>query len=62
MEARRLAILCSHLNPAGPYPPRDSILRVSDCSSSEDKAESSNLQNDCIFCKIVRGESPCLKV
>ena len=62
MEARRLAILCSHLNPSGPYPARDSILRVSDCSSSEEKVESSNLQNDCVFCKIVRGESPCLKV
>lgn len=58
MEARRLAILSSHLNPAGPYP----ILRVSDCSSGEGKVESSNLQNDCVFCKIIRGESPCLKV
>ncbi|KFK31329.1 hypothetical protein AALP_AA6G098100 [Arabis alpina] len=62
MEARRLAILCSHLNPAGPYPTRDPILRVSDCSSGDGKVESPNLQNDCVFCKIVRGESPCLKV
>ncbi|CAH8363061.1 unnamed protein product [Eruca vesicaria subsp. sativa] len=63
MESRRLAILCSHLNPAAPYPARDSILRVSDCNSSgEEKVESSNLQNDCVFCKIVRGESPCLKL
>lgn len=69
MEARRLAILCSHLNPPGPYPThltRDSILKVSDCNSGqatgEEKVESSNLQNDCVFCKIIRGESPCLKV
>ncbi|CAE6228746.1 unnamed protein product [Arabidopsis arenosa] len=66
MEARRLAILCSHLNPPGPYPTRDPILRVSDCSSSassgDGKVESSNLQNDCVFCKIIRGESPCLKL
>ncbi|ESQ32455.1 hypothetical protein EUTSA_v10005043mg [Eutrema salsugineum] len=65
MEARRLAILCSHLNPAAPYPTRDSILRASDCSSgsaAEEKVESSNLQNDCVFCKIIRGESPCLKL
>ncbi|KAG2316457.1 hypothetical protein Bca52824_019579 [Brassica carinata] len=65
MEARRLAILCSHLNPSSPYPTRDSILRAFDCtsgSSDDEKVESSNLQNDCVFCKIVRGESPCLKL
>ncbi|KAG7533402.1 Histidine triad (HIT) protein [Arabidopsis thaliana x Arabidopsis arenosa] len=66
MEARRLAILYSHLNPPGPNPTRDPILRVSDCSSSafsgDGKVESSNLQNDCVFCKIIRGESPCLKL
>ncbi|KAJ0253036.1 Adenylylsulfatase HINT3 [Hirschfeldia incana] len=66
MEARRLAILCSHLNPSSPYPTRDSlILRASDCTSGspeDEKVESSNLQNDCVFCKIVRGESPCLKL
>ncbi|KAL1207482.1 Adenylylsulfatase HINT3 [Cardamine amara subsp. amara] len=66
MEARRLAILCSHLNPPGPYPTRGPILKVSDCSSGpftgEEKVNSSNLQNDCVFCKIIRGESPCLKL
>ncbi|KAF8107267.1 hypothetical protein N665_0124s0060 [Sinapis alba] len=66
MEARRLAILCSHLNPSAPYPTRDSILRASDCTSGssddDEKVNSSNLQNDCVFCKIVRGESPCLKL
>ncbi|CAH2044769.1 unnamed protein product, partial [Thlaspi arvense] len=65
MEARRLAILCSHLNPAGPYPTRDSILRASDCSSGspgDEKVESSKPQNDCVFCKIIRGDSPCLKL
>ncbi|KAG5381766.1 hypothetical protein IGI04_033236 [Brassica rapa subsp. trilocularis] len=65
MEARRLAILCSHLNPSSPYPTRGSILGASDCtsgSSEDEKVESSNLQNDCVFCKIVRGESPCIKL
>ncbi|XP_010493684.1 PREDICTED: adenylylsulfatase HINT3 [Camelina sativa] len=66
MEARRLAILCSHLNPPGPNPSRDPTLRVYGCSSgsSDDdgKVEPSNLQNDCVFCKIIRGESPCLKL
>ncbi|XP_056850401.1 adenylylsulfatase HINT3 isoform X2 [Raphanus sativus] len=65
MEARRLGILCSHLNPSSPYTTRDSILRASDCTSgstSDEKVDSSNLQNDCVFCKIVRGESPSLKV
>ncbi|CAN8265657.1 unnamed protein product [Cochlearia groenlandica] len=59
---RRLAILCSHLNPSGPYPTRDSILTVSDCISGEVKPESTNPQNGCVFCKIIRGESPCLKL
>ncbi|XP_010442280.1 PREDICTED: adenylylsulfatase HINT3 isoform X2 [Camelina sativa] len=66
MEARRLAILCSHLNPPGPNPSRDPTLRVSVCNSvssgDDGKLESSNLQNDCVFCKIIRGESPCLKL
>ncbi|CAF1715831.1 hypothetical protein Bca52824_061239 [Brassica carinata] len=65
MEARRLAILCSHLNPSSPYPTRGSILGASDCtsgSSEDEKVESSNLQNDCVFCKILRGESPCIKL
>ncbi|XP_010482105.1 PREDICTED: adenylylsulfatase HINT3 [Camelina sativa] len=66
MEARRLAILCSHLNPPGPNPSRDPTLRVSGCSSgsSDDdgRVEPSNLPNDCVFCKIIRGESPCLKL
>uniref|UniRef100_A0A1J3F8I7 HIT domain-containing protein n=1 Tax=Noccaea caerulescens TaxID=107243 RepID=A0A1J3F8I7_NOCCA len=67
MEARtRLAILSSHLSPASPYPTtRDSILRASDCSSAstcDEKVESSSLQKNCVFCKIIRGESPCLKL
>ncbi|KAH0856116.1 hypothetical protein HID58_084377, partial [Brassica napus] len=44
---------------------RGSILGASDCtsgSSEDEKVESSNLQNDCVFCKIVRGESPCIKL
>ncbi|XP_019087872.1 PREDICTED: uncharacterized protein LOC104722715 isoform X1 [Camelina sativa] len=66
MEARRLAILCSHLNPHGPNPSRDPTLRVFGCSSGssgdDGKVEPSNLQNDCVFCKIIRGESQCLKL
>ncbi|XP_010524655.1 PREDICTED: adenylylsulfatase HINT3-like [Tarenaya hassleriana] len=72
MEARRrLAILRSHLRPIipdtgrSPNPTRCPLLRVSGCgsgSAGDWRMEASNLQNDCVFCKIIRGESPCLKL
>ncbi|XP_010547140.1 PREDICTED: adenylylsulfatase HINT3-like [Tarenaya hassleriana] len=67
MEARRLAILCSHLSPIGPGPGPigNPILGVSGCGSGSDgdrRVKASNLKNDCVFCKIISGESPSLKL
>nr|XP_016514605.1 PREDICTED: uncharacterized HIT-like protein MT1300 [Nicotiana tabacum] len=58
---RRLALLSSHLRPA--TSPRKSNcfnpLVVTNCTSS---SNAENTENGCIFCKIVRGESPAVKV
>ncbi|GLT64096.1 hypothetical protein SLA2020_366090 [Shorea laevis] len=63
MEARRLAILCSHLRPVGSgqpeSPSRFSRVSYSDCASG---SEQKDQPNDCVFCKIIRGESPALKL
>ncbi|WCJ37903.1 histidine triad nucleotide-binding 3 [Euphorbia peplus] len=52
---RRLAILSSHLRP---LPTGNSSLSLSSslCDSKE------ILQNDCVFCRIIRGESPSFKL
>ncbi|KAA8550562.1 hypothetical protein F0562_002246 [Nyssa sinensis] len=66
MEARRrLALLCSHLRPiptSGTSRFQDNLKPkcCSDVSASD--GEKGNQGNDCIFCKIVRGESPALKL
>ncbi|KAE8699561.1 putative heat shock protein 70 (HSP70)-interacting protein [Hibiscus syriacus] len=54
MEARRLALLYSHLCPSrsAPLPPL-SILSPSACAPQ---------RNDCVFCLIIRGESPACKL
>ncbi|CAH9074245.1 unnamed protein product [Cuscuta epithymum] len=60
MEARarrRAALLSSHLCPTPPVSETISPVSVSSCSSSSGAA-----QNDCVFCKIVRGDAPALKV
>lgn len=60
MEARRrLALLSSHLRPSG----NSSALPVSsfNCSSNFDP-EKGNQESDCVFCRIIRGESPALKL
>ncbi|KAG6677787.1 hypothetical protein I3842_14G043900 [Carya illinoinensis] len=75
MEARRLAILSSHLCPIGSGQPRGrtpialfSALSFSYCASGSGEtqrfrdSEEKDRQNDCVFCKIVRGESPALKL
>ncbi|XWS36609.1 hypothetical protein CRYUN_Cryun20dG0099500 [Craigia yunnanensis] len=67
MEARRLAILSSHLCPSrsGYVPVRSSIISASDCASERQSVLDSNketLRNDCVFCQIIRGESPALKM
>ncbi|KAJ9176641.1 hypothetical protein P3X46_011928 [Hevea brasiliensis] len=55
METRRLAILCSHLRP---IPPRATPFSPFNCLS-DDKGI---LQNDCVFCKIILGDSPAFKL
>ncbi|XP_040995546.1 adenylylsulfatase HINT3 [Juglans microcarpa x Juglans regia] len=75
MEARRLAILSSHICPLGSSQPRGrtpiplfSTLSFSDCASDSDEtkrlrdSQKKVQQNDCVFCKIVCGESPALKL
>ncbi|XP_042958530.1 adenylylsulfatase HINT3-like isoform X2 [Carya illinoinensis] len=74
MEARRLAILPSNLCPLGSNQPRGrtpiplfSALSFSYCASGSGEtqwfrdSEEKDRQNDCVFCKIVRVESPGLK-
>ncbi|XP_059660055.1 adenylylsulfatase HINT3 isoform X2 [Cornus florida] len=69
MEARRrLAILCSHIRPItdlgnseNPKPKRFPCVSASNCASISD-GENGNPENNCIFCKIIRGESPALKL
>ncbi|XP_035543050.1 adenylylsulfatase HINT3-like [Juglans regia] len=75
MEARRLAILSSHICPLGSSQPRGrtpiplfSTLSFSYCASDSDEtkrlrdSQKKVQQNDCVFCKIVCGESPALKL
>ncbi|KAL6271113.1 hypothetical protein ACE6H2_028024 [Prunus campanulata] len=69
MEARRLSILCSHICP-GPTPAPTRLVPVpsSSCDSGFSNKQQprdsnkGNLQDDCVFCKIIRGESPAFKL
>ena len=61
-QRRRLSVIASHLRPIS-IPPTtadglSSIVSPSHCNSSD----SSKLETDCVFCKIIRGEAPALKV
>ncbi|KAK3004661.1 hypothetical protein RJ639_018278 [Escallonia herrerae] len=63
MEARRrLALIASHLRPITSTP-ECSTTRVSTshCHSDSDSHEA-NQVTDCVFCKIVHGEAPALKL
>ncbi|XP_076891033.1 adenylylsulfatase HINT3-like [Bidens hawaiensis] len=51
-QRRRLSVIGSHLRPITVSP--STSINVSLCSDSEN--------TDCIFCKIVRGEAPALKL
>ncbi|XP_022155818.1 adenylylsulfatase HINT3 [Momordica charantia] len=70
MEARRLAILCSHLCPInlGHNQAPLSHLSSSNCASGSKgeqlihDSQKGSLQDDCVFCRIIRGESPALKL
>ncbi|XVF81259.1 hypothetical protein PTKIN_Ptkin15bG0141600 [Pterospermum kingtungense] len=65
MEARRLSILSSHLFPS-PSPAAPSAVSSSGCSSDTQSSgigsKKETLRNDCVFCQIIRGESPSLKL
>ncbi|KAK3182942.1 hypothetical protein Dsin_030228 [Dipteronia sinensis] len=56
MENRRIAILCSHICPPEPLP-FSGVVSVSLCASAD-----SDKVNACVFCKIIRGQSPALKL
>ncbi|KAL6209012.1 hypothetical protein ACLB2K_019955 [Fragaria x ananassa] len=66
MESRRLSILCSHLRPgSGPSLTRQIPVSRSICgagSTNTNQQPSDCDLNDCVFCKIIRGESPAFKI
>ncbi|PON75085.1 Histidine triad (HIT) protein [Parasponia andersonii] len=59
MEARRLAVIFSHICPPGSgfAPARLATVSVSGCASGV-----GNPKGECVFCKIIRGESPAFKL
>ncbi|KAM1031655.1 hypothetical protein ACFX13_036184 [Malus domestica] len=69
MEARRLAMICSHILP-GLIPATTRLAPVarSNCHSCLNSkqwpsgSDEGNSQNGCVFCKIIRGESPAFKL
>lgn len=64
MENWRLAVLSSHLRPTSPSDSRP--VSPSICGAGSDSGSSSSSENGdtdfCVFCKIIRGQSPALKV
>ncbi|KAM5562971.1 adenylylsulfatase HINT3 [Rosa sericea] len=65
MESRRLSILCSHLRPgSGLAPTRLIPVSRSNCDANQQPGDSDkgSDKNDCVFCKIIRGESPAFKI
>ncbi|PIN20937.1 Zinc-binding protein of the histidine triad (HIT) family [Handroanthus impetiginosus] len=59
---RRLALLSSHINPSLKTS-RPTCLSPWSCASSDSNGEKqAKGQDDCVFCKIIRGEAPALKV
>ncbi|KAB2636619.1 histidine triad nucleotide-binding protein 2 [Pyrus ussuriensis x Pyrus communis] len=69
MEARRLAIICSHIRPGlVPGTTRLAPVSRSNCHSCLNSkqwpsgSDEGNSQNGCVFCKIIRGESPAFKL
>ncbi|EXB84498.1 hypothetical protein L484_015829 [Morus notabilis] len=64
MEARRLAVIRSHICPVGPGFTATRIVHVSDsgCASDSGEDREKNPLRECVFCKIIRGESPAFKL
>lgn len=63
-QRRRMAVLCSHLCPPIIDSHNTQIVSTSNCSSdsTRDLVENPNFQKDCVFCKIIQGNSPAFKV
>lgn len=56
---RRLAIICSHLRPIATAPGSGATwLSPSSCLDSP----GNDRQKDCVFCRIIRGQSPAFKL
>lgn len=69
MERRRLAVICSHLRPlvsdTGRFSnnlDQFSHVSTSKCDATSHETDKRNQYIDCVFCKIIRGESPALKL
>ncbi|URE09496.1 Scavenger mRNA decapping enzyme C-term binding [Musa troglodytarum] len=65
MAQRRLAVLSSHLTQTGPAPPSAlgplPGVSTSRCSGGGGETERSG-EKGCVFCRIIRGESPAFKL
>ena len=65
-QRRRLSIIASHIHPLNPVTvgnSSSSAVSSSKCSDSEKECSNlSSSESDCVFCKIVKGDSPALKV
>ncbi|KAL8026884.1 hypothetical protein ABFX02_14G058700 [Erythranthe guttata] len=59
---RRLALLSSHVNPPPPETSLPTRLVSSSPCASDSNAETNKEHDDCVFCKIIRGDSPALKL
>ncbi|KAL6563484.1 hypothetical protein OROGR_002443 [Orobanche gracilis] len=66
MEAvarRRIAVLSSHVHPPAETRTLPTCILASACASDANgENEMRKGQTDCVFCKIIRGEAPALKV
>ncbi|PWA40027.1 hypothetical protein CTI12_AA566670 [Artemisia annua] len=66
-QRRRLSIIASHIHPVNPVTVANSsssgVVSSSKCSESEKECSNlSSSESDCVFCKIVKGDSPALKL
>ncbi|KAI3749700.1 hypothetical protein L2E82_20316 [Cichorium intybus] len=64
-QQRRLSVIASHLRPITVPPTAahgsSSIVSPAQCNSS-DSEKQRNSETDCVFCKIIRGDAPALKL
>ncbi|KAK6122194.1 hypothetical protein DH2020_044073 [Rehmannia glutinosa] len=65
MEARarrRLALVSSHVNPPAETTLPACLLASACSSDANGEKEMNKGHNDCVFCKIIRGEAPAIKL